>query len=217
MTAVYIESGKKRVFACAVDWPGWCRAGRDEQQALDALAGARPRYALVARQATLRFPVSADTEFEVVERMAGSATTDFGAPGGVPELDLEALDAAEAERLATLVEACWTVFDRVVASAPAELRKGPRGGGRDRNKIVEHVLGAELPYATKIGLRLRQPTRDDAAAISAHRAAIAKVLRTAAHARRAAAEAGWPPRYAARRIAWHILDHAWEIEDRSLP
>jgi hypothetical protein len=28
---------------------------------------------------------------------------------------------------------------------------------------------------------------------------------------------GWPPRYAARRIAWHALDHAWEIEDRSEP
>jgi hypothetical protein len=27
----------------------------------------------------------------------------------------------------------------------------------------------------------------------------------------------WPPRYAARRVAWHALDHAWEIEDRSEP
>jgi hypothetical protein len=29
------------------------------------------------------------------------------------------------------------------------------------------------------------------------------------------AQAKWPPAYAARRIAWHALDHAWEIEDRS--
>jgi len=25
----------------------------------------------------------------------------------------------------------------------------------------------------------------------------------------------WPARYAIRRIAWHVLDHAWEIEDKS--
>jgi hypothetical protein len=24
----------------------------------------------------------------------------------------------------------------------------------------------------------------------------------------------WAPRYFARRVAWHMLDHAWEIEDR---
>jgi hypothetical protein len=28
-------------------------------------------------------------------------------------------------------------------------------------------------------------------------------------------EKRWPPRYVARRMAWHLLDHAWEIEDRS--
>ena len=24
----------------------------------------------------------------------------------------------------------------------------------------------------------------------------------------------WTPRYFVRRVAWHMLDHAWEIEDR---
>jgi hypothetical protein len=24
----------------------------------------------------------------------------------------------------------------------------------------------------------------------------------------------WPARYYVRRAAWHVLDHAWEIEDR---
>ena len=118
-------------------------------------------------------------------------------------------------RLASLVEACWTVLDRVVAGAPAELRKGPRGGGRDRDKIVDHVLGAEEAYARKIGLRLRQPALDDAKAVAAHRAALAEAVRTAAHGQRDKNEPGWPPRYAARRIGWHTMDHAWEIEDRS--
>jgi hypothetical protein len=27
----------------------------------------------------------------------------------------------------------------------------------------------------------------------------------------------WQPRYFVRRSAWHALDHAWEIEDRSRP
>jgi len=31
---VYIESGAKKVFACAVDFPGWCRSGKDEASAL---------------------------------------------------------------------------------------------------------------------------------------------------------------------------------------
>lgn len=212
MISVYIESGQKRVFACAVDWPGWCRGARDEPHALEALGNARERYAIVAKQAGLKLPSS---DFEVMERVAGSATTDFGAPGSVPALDLEPLKSREIERLATLVDACWTVFDRVVAGAPAELRKGPRGGGRDRDKIVEHVLGAEVAYATKFGLRLAQPAVSDAAAISAHRQAIASALRSAAHARRAPGNPGWPTRYAARRIAWHTIDHVWEIQDRT--
>lgn len=215
MTDVYLEAGQKRVFACAVDWPGWCRAGKNEEQALEALAAYAARYALVAEQAGLKFPSSAGSHLEVVERVAGSGSTDFGVPGVVPALDLEPLAKAKAERLATLVEACWTIFDRVVAGAPAELRKGPRGGGRDRDKIVDHVVGAEtMAYAPKLGLRLAQPAFDDASAVAAARAAIAEALRTGAHAKRTSGDRGWPPRYAARRIAWHALDHAWEIEDR---
>jgi hypothetical protein len=216
VTAVYLETGQKRVFACAVDWPGWCRAGKNEQQALEALAAYAARYAPVPKQADLKFSPKADIRFDIVERVAGSASTDFGVPGGVPALDLEPLQKREAERLATLVEACWTIFDRIVAGAPAELRKGPRGGGRDRDKIVDHVVGAEATaYAPKIGLRLSQPAFGDTNAIAAHRAAIAEALRTGAHGKRTPADRGWPPRYAARRIGWHAIDHTWEIEDRT--
>jgi hypothetical protein len=34
---------------------------------------------------------------------------------------------------------------------------------------------------------------------------------------KAPVDRGWPQRYAARRIAWHALDHAWEVQDRSAP
>jgi hypothetical protein len=208
--AVCLEVGARRVFASALDWPGWSRSGRDERQALAALAAAAPRYAVVAAEAGVPLPAGATGDFDVVERLAGSTTTDFGAPGGIAARDLEPLRREEAERLAALVAASWTVFDRVVATAPAELRKGPRGGGRDRDRIVAHVLEAEVQYARKLAVR-RPPAGP--AATPALRGALLDALRAASDGR-PPVEKGWPQRYAARRIAWHVLDHAWEIEDR---
>ena len=216
MTAVYLEIGAKRVFACSFDWPGWCRSGRNEAQALEALAAAGERYAAVAAEAGLSFLPGMPPAFEVLDRIRGSATTDFGAPGEVAPHDHDPLTSEEARRLAVLVRASWTVFDGVAASAPAELRKGPRGGGRDRDAIVEHVLAAESSYSRKLGIRFPPPTSTDAVTIRALRDAIAAMLSAAADPP-LVVEKGWPPRYAARRIAWHVLDHAWEIEDRSPP
>jgi hypothetical protein len=207
---VYLEVGTKRVFAGALEWPGWVRAGRTEEQALDALAAATERYAAVAALAGLARPTA---QFEVVERVEGDATTDFGAPSAIPDADRTPLTAKEAQRLADLLGACWTYLDKVVAGAPAELRKGPRGGGRDRDKIVAHVVGAEEAYAGKLGIRRRDLPSNDAGPGAAMRAALLEVLGRASTGE-PLKEKGWPPRYAARRIAWHVLDHAWEIEDR---
>jgi hypothetical protein len=208
--------GSKRVFACALDWPGWCRSGRTEELALQTLADYAPRYAPVAELAGIPFPATAGDDFEVVERLPGSATTDFGAIDKAAGADAEPLDAAEAERLTALVTASWVMLDRVVATSPAELRKGPRGGGRDRDKMVDHVLGAEAGYARMIGVRHRQPAIDDTAAIKALRDDIVAVLRAPWDGTPLVPK-GWPPRYAARRIAWHVLDHAWEMQDRADP
>jgi hypothetical protein len=215
-TAVYLEIGKKRVFACALDWPGWCRSGRDEERALEALRGHLPRYAPVAVRAGLPQPDGAG-ELQVVERLTGTGGhTDFGVPGEIASGDVLPIDAAEAGRLVALVEAAWATFDDAAAVAPAELRKGPRGGGRDRDRMVEHVLGAEAMYARKLGVRLPQPAAGDAAAIRALRTAIAAALSQPSDGFPSGAK-GWPARYAARRIAWHVLDHTWEMEDRSRP
>jgi predicted RNase H-like HicB family nuclease len=212
-TPVYLEVGKKRVFACALEWPGWCRSGKTEEQALEALAAYAERYAVVAREAGVPFPGAPGNAFHVVERLPGSATTDFGAPGEVATSDRDPLTGEEAERQTALVRASWSVLDRVAAAAPAELRKGPRGGGRDRDRVIEHVLGAEAAYARTLGVKHRQPAHDDRPAIAALRDDIIAALRGGAPP----APKGWPPRYAARRIAWHVLDHAWEIEDRTEP
>jgi hypothetical protein len=214
-TAVYLEVGQKRVFACALDWPGWCRSAKTEEQALEALAAYADRYAAVAREAAVAFPLTSPIAFDVVERLHGSAGyTDFGAPGAVATSDREPLIGEETERLIALLRASWTVFDQIAAAAPAELRKGPRGGGRDRDKMIDHVLGAEATYARKLGVRHPQPAGDDASAIASLRNAIVEALR-APEANPPLQLSGWPPRYAVRRIAWHVLDHAWEIEDRT--
>jgi hypothetical protein len=213
---VYLETGAKKVFACSVDWPGWCRSGRTEEQALAAVAAYAPRYAPVAAAAGRPLPDDAADRLAVVERVAGSTTTDFGAPGSVPRLDHQPLSGAEAERLADLVEAAWAALDHVAAQAPATLRKGPRGGGRDRDEMVRHVLAAEAAYARKLGVRQPEPAPGDEQAVADLRAAITGVLRAPSDGTPPVPR-GWPARYAARRIAWHVLDHAWEMADKADP
>lgn len=205
VTSVYLESGSKRVFACALDWPGWCRSGKTEERALAALTAYASRYAVVAREARLAFSNAAGSSFDVVERIKGSFDTDFGVPAREAAPDRDPLSRQEAKKLAGLLAASWTIFDRVVAAAPPALRKGPRGGGRDRDAIRDHVIGAESMYARKMGIR-PPPT--------AVREAILEAVRAATGTPQVP-DKGWPVRYAVRREAWHVLDHAWEIEDRS--
>ena len=202
-TSVYLEVGSKKVFACALDWPGWARAAKTEEQALEALAAYAERYRPVPEEAGVRFPKSVADTFDVVERVKGDATTDFGAPSKSVKADATPLTKAQAERLAALVEGGWTLFDRVAAQAPAELRKGPRGGGRDRDKMVAHVLDAERSYFRLVGVK------------DGGRDAFLAALRAAREAQPELTTKSWPWRYAARRVAWHALDHAWEMEDRA--
>ena len=138
---VYLELGAKKVFACSIDFPGWCRSGKDEEAALEALASYAPRYAEVAKLARAAFPSKA-VELEVVERVKGKGATDFGIPHEIPRADAEPLTARQAARQVELMRAAWSMLDKVARAAPAELRKGPRGGGRDRDKMLGHVLGA---------------------------------------------------------------------------
>jgi len=212
--SIYLEVGRQKVFACSLEWPGWARPAKTEAAAIELLAEYAPRYEAVAFRAGVLFDPEKLKRFQVVERLPGSATTDFGAIDAKPVADLRPLTATTAERLATLVKATWDEFDEVVAGAPPELRKGPRGGGRDRDRIVQHVLGAEASYVRKIGLRLNEPRSDDKKAIKQFRNEVMNTLRSA-RSSNPPVDRGWPPRYAARRIAWHVLDHAWEIEDRS--
>src|SRR5947208_15897415 len=129
-TRVYIERGAKRAFASAADWPGWCRSGKDEESALENLAAYAPRYARVVQLARLELPENA-TSFSAVERMNGNAATDFGPPGIPAEAEAKPMPAAEAKRMASLLDACWMSLDQVHATASERLLKGPRGAVRD--------------------------------------------------------------------------------------
>jgi hypothetical protein len=212
-TPVYLETGPKRTFACAVDWPGWCRVARGDEGALEMLAGYAPRYARVASRAGLQLPVRSAADFEVVDRVGGTMTTDFGAPDVPITLDSRPIAATEAKRMASLLSAAWDELDAVVSRSPAALRKGPRGGGRDRDAMVSHVIEAERSYARKFDVRMSAEEWRAGGVAELRRRILGVVARPSDG--RPPTERGWPLRYMVRRMAWHVLDHAWEMEDRS--
>jgi len=202
---VVLEQGRTKTFASALDWPGWCRWGKGDEAALDVLEEYADRYRALARRAGVRFP--AQVALDVVERVPGDATTDFGAPSVPSALEAGPPPASERTRQVRLLQASWTLLDELAVSAPATLRKGPRGGGRDRDAIVAHVAEAERSYARKIGVR--HPPFTAPGDVAAMREAIAAALLSGD------AVGDWSPAYLLRRSAWHVLDHAWEIQDKS--
>ena len=209
---VALEVGRTRTFATALAWPGWCRGGRDEVTALDALAERRDRYAAILRSAGRRPPGAGD--LRVVERLPGTASTEFGAPNTAPTADAADVDAAELARLIRLLRACWDAFDRTVADAEgATLRTGPRGGGRPLDAIRDHVAGAQRGYLTTLGgspKGLTTPTEVRAAFVDA----LGRRARGELPDEGPRGGTRWSARFAVRYTAWHTTDHLWEIEDR---
>lgn len=221
---VVVEATAKRAFATAVEWPGWCRGGRDEASALDALVAYAPRYARVAERAGVAFAVPKDAaRFAVVERLPGGAGTDFGAPGVQAALEDAPLEGDERTRLEDLLAACWAELQAAAHGARGrELRKGPRGGGRELDAIIRHAVGAHEGYIKRLGAPA--PGLGDVGEAELDAAVYALLQATTAGLD--AAERGelasvgprggrrWPARFFIRYAAWHVLDHAWEIEDR---
>ncbi|HYM53008.1 MAG TPA: hypothetical protein VEW45_05960 [Candidatus Dormibacteraeota bacterium] len=220
--AVYLEIGTKRTFAGAIEWPGWCRSGRTEDEALQALVAYAPRYAAIVGRAKPQFHAPRDVaDLKVVERLKGGSGTDFGVPGEAPGADRRPLDAAGLARLRRLLTRCWSAFDAAAATATGiELRKGPRGGGRELPKIVTHVREADEAYLVQLGARRpRARGPDEAAETDRLHLAMLEALQARAGGEPLAepnrVKKPWTPRYSVRRSAWHLLDHAWEVEDRA--
>ena len=218
---VVLEVAGRRSFASAIDWPGWARGGRTEQDALEALLAYAPRYAAVARRAKVAFRQPATARgLDVVERIKGDGGTEFGVPGKPAAAEDGQISAAELKRLLALLKASWFVFDSAAKKAVGvELTKGPRGGGRELPKIIEHVREAEVAYLAQLGSRPPAAADDDARRMAKLHRAFADALTAVATGKPMKdprnTKNPWPPRYAVRRAAWHVLDHAWEIHDRS--
>jgi len=218
---VYLECGAKRTFAGALDWPGWCRPGPDEAAALAALLAYGPRYASVLARTGLGFTAPKDVkQLLVVERLPGTATTDFGAPGVAPTVDRDrSFGTAERVRFEKILRASWRAFDQAVASARGKtLATGPRGGGRSLDAIVMHVIGADEGYLTAVGWRAPKAGRPTAQLAETRKAILAALKASATGEIPPRGPRGgtrWSARYFVRRVAWHLTAHIWEIERRA--
>jgi hypothetical protein len=218
---IYLEIGKKRTFAGAVAWPGWARSGRGEEAALQALLESGSCYARVLHAAGIEFePPSELSDLTVVERLEGTSTTDFGAPDVAPPSDMEPVAENDVQRFQVLLRAYWDALAGAVdAAAGRELRKGPRGGGREMDGVLQHVINAESSYLRSLGWK-PEKWREGEPGVQIAQVCQAMMEALEAGGRGELPEKGprggkiWPIRYYARRSGWHILDHVWEIEER---
>jgi hypothetical protein len=214
---VTLEVGPKgkKVVAVAPDWPGLARGAASAESAIARLRAYIPRYAPVAALAGMASTFAATDAVDVVEQYPGVGSTDFwGISFAFSSIDQQATPGEALERELALLRACWAFFDAVRARVSAELQRGPRGGGRDRDQIVRHTLAAELDWAKKLGLRPPLDALLTDAGLAAHRDAYCDAIR-ALHAQGKLART-WPLRYLIRHTAFHTLDHAWEMEDKDL-
>jgi hypothetical protein len=208
----------KRVVAFAQDWPGWSRGAKTAEEALATLESYRERYRPIATRAGMDAEFQAGGPLEVVEDKVGTGSTDFWGISFAPSsTEQDPMDEADLDRGITLLRACWAYFDDVAARVSPEMRKGPRGGGRDRDRIISHVIRVESEdFASGVGLRIPEggalapgalaPYRDDyVAAMRAYNAGkVEKRMRK------------WTLPFLIRHSAFHTLDHAWEMEDKDL-
>jgi hypothetical protein len=215
---VTLEVGpkEKKVVAVAPDWPGLERGAKTGEAAIETLQSYLARYAKVAKLAAMDAEFAAITHVDVVEQYQGTGSTDFwGISFAFSSIDGQQMSSEDLDRELTLMQACWTFFDGVRGRVSAEMQKGPRGGGRDRDRIVRHVVGAEQDWAKKVGVR----TPEDAvviddAGLQAYRDAYCAAIRTSQSEGKMART--WPLRYLIRHTAYHTMDHAWEMEDKDL-
>ena len=214
-----IEHGTKdkRSVAFSLEWPGWSRGAKTAELALETLESYRDRYRPVAALAGMAREFDAAGPLEIVEDRVGTGSTDFwGISFSPSSTEHGPMSEAEFDRGITLLRAAWAYFDAVAARVSPEMRKGPRGGGRDRDRIISHVIRQESEsFATGVGLRipeegaltpegLRQYRKDYVEAMRAYDAGEGKRMKS------------WTVPFLIRHSAFHTLDHAWEMEDKDL-
>jgi hypothetical protein len=214
---VTLEIGPKgkKVAAVAPDWPGLERGAATGEAAIESLLSYVPRYATVTKLAGMEAAFATNPAVEVVERYPGTGSTDFwGISFAFSSIDQGAMSGEALERELTLMRACWAFFDYVRSRVSAEMRRGPRGGGRDRDRIVRHTFAAEQDWAKKLGVLTPLEAMLTDEGLNDYRDAYCNAIR-ALHSQGKMART-WPLRYLIRHTAYHTLDHAWEMEDKDL-
>jgi hypothetical protein len=216
-TQVTLEIGPKgkKVVAVAPDWPGLERGAKTGEEAIERLRSYIPRYSQVAKLAEMDTEFDAITNVDVVEQYPGTGSTDFwGISFAFSSIDKQGMSDDELERELTLLQACWAFFDDVRRRVSAEMQKGPRGGGRDRDRIVRHIFANEQDWAKGLGVHTPDGAMLTGEGLKAHRDAYCHAIRDYHSQGKLAGK--WPLRYLIRHTAFHTLDHAWEMEDKDL-
>lgn len=220
---IYLEIGQKKVFAVSANWPGWARSGRDESSAIQALCKSAPRYLKAITSTGLEFhSPESSSAFIIMDRLKGNATTDFGASDALFPNDWHPIEDKKLERSKVILNSCWNALNQAIAAAQGKtLKKGPRGGGRDLIKIIHHVMEAEEGYLRVLGYKrvgIENASIDERKFQLREEVLQGLDLAISGHISREGPRGGkrWSPGFFIRRVAWHALDHAWEIEDRIL-
>jgi hypothetical protein len=215
-----IERGPKdkRSVAFSLDWPGWSRGAKSAELALDTLESYRERYRQVADLAGMAREFDAAGPLEVVEDRVGTGSVDFWGISFAPSSTEQGpMSEAQLERGITILQACWSFFDGVAARVSPEMRKGPRGGGRDRNRIIRHTIRTESEdFAKQIGLRIPEEAALTPDGLLQHRETYVAAMRAYNAGEVEKRMRSWTLPFLIRHSAFHTLDHAWEMEDKDL-
>jgi hypothetical protein len=215
-----IEHGpkEKKSVAFSIDWPGWSRGAKTPELALETLESYRERYRPVASLAGMAAEFNAAGPLEIVEDRIGPGSTDFwGISYAASSTEHDPMGDAALERGITLLRACWEYFDGVAARVSPEMRKGPRGGGRDRDRIIRHVIRTESEdFAKQVGLRIPEEAALSPEGLLQHRKDYVTAMRAYNAGEVARRMRSWTLAFLIRHSAYHTLDHAWEMEDKDL-
>ena len=217
---VVLEGGPKakKFVAYAIDWPGWSRGAKTADQAFKTFAAYQDRYRPIAVRAGRQKEFDEAQELEIVEERVGTGSVDFWAISfSASSFEQEPMDAAELERKITVLQACWDYFDEVAARVSPEMRKGPRGGGRDRDTIIGHTVRVESEdFAKKVGLAIPERGALEPGALEPYRAAYVDAMRAYQRGEVKRPMRSWTLAFLVRHSAFHTMDHAWEMEDKDL-
>jgi hypothetical protein len=215
-----IERGPKgkQSVALSIDWPGWERGAKTAELALETLESYRERYRPIATLAGMDHDFDAAGPLEIVEETVGTGMTDFWGISFSPSAaEPEPMGVAELERGITLLRACWRFFDGVAARVSAEMLKGPRGGGRDRDQIIRHTIRVESEdFARRVGLQIPEGAALMPDALPPYRDAYVAAMRAYNAGEVTRRMRSWTLPFLIRHSAYHTLDHAWEMEDKDL-